>query len=67
MNIDVECFDVILAEDMPESVESLINFSNNTRYRAWRHGKSYKVRYGSSFKNSEPFNENTFKQYFQRA
>jgi hypothetical protein len=24
MNIDVECFDVILAEDMPESVESLI-------------------------------------------
>ena len=67
MNIDVECFDVILTEDMPQSVESLINFSHNTRYRAWRHGKAYKVRYGSSFKNSEPFNESAFERYFQRA
>lgn len=67
MNIDVECFDVILTEDMSQVDENLTNFSYNTRYRAWRYGKAYKVRYGSSFKNSEPFNESAFNQFFQRA
>jgi hypothetical protein len=67
MNKDVECFDVVLTEDMPQSIESLMNFSHNTRYRAWRYGNAYKVRYGASFKNSEPFNETAFNQHFQRA